>query len=58
VKYKNESDTIHDSGNWNTLKVVQKIPEQRPGKALNQGTTEISHIWHCTHTHTAAGANV
>ena len=38
-------------GNWNHLKIIQKIPEQHTGKARNQGTTENSHIGHCTHTH-------
>jgi len=32
------------SGNWNNLEVVHTIPEQHPGKAVSQGTTEISHI--------------
>jgi hypothetical protein len=58
VQYKNKSDTSHDSGNWNNIKVVQKNLEQHTGKAPNQGTTEISHIFHCTHTHTAESANV
>jgi hypothetical protein len=37
------------TGNWNHLKITQKIPEQHTGKALNQGTTENSHIGHGTH---------
>ena len=37
-------------GNWNYFKIIQKIPEQNTGKARNQGTTENSHIGHCTHT--------
>jgi hypothetical protein len=56
VKYKNKSDTSHDSVDWNNMKVVQKNLEQHTGKAVNQGNTEISHIWHCTHT--AESANV
>ena len=31
-------------GNWNHLKIIQKIREQNTGKAQNRGTTEISHI--------------
>jgi hypothetical protein len=37
-------------GNWNNLKIIQKIPEQHTRKAQNQGTTENSHIGHGTHT--------
>jgi hypothetical protein len=37
-------------GNCNHLTIIQKIPEQHTGTALNQGTTENSHIVHCTHT--------
>jgi hypothetical protein len=39
-----------DRGNWNNLKITQKIPEQRTGKARNQGIIENSHIGHCTQT--------
>ena len=56
VECKNKSDTSNNSGNWNNLKGIQKIPEQHTGKALNQRATEISHIWHCTHT--AESSNV
>jgi hypothetical protein len=37
-------------GNWNHLKIIQKIPEQHTGKARNQVTTENSHTGHSTHT--------
>jgi len=43
-------------GNWNSLIVIQTIPEQIAGKARNQGTAENIHIGHCTHT--AEGTNV
>ena len=45
-----ESDISNNRGNWNHLKIIQKIPEQYTGKALNQATTENSHMRHCTHT--------
>jgi hypothetical protein len=45
-----ESDINNNRGNWYHLKIIQKIPEQYTGKALNQGTTENSHIGQCTHT--------
>jgi hypothetical protein len=50
VERKNKCDTSNNMGNWNHLKVIQKIPKQRTGKARNQGTTENSHIGHSTHT--------
>jgi hypothetical protein len=30
--------------------MIQKIPQQHIGKARNEGTTEHSHIGHCTYT--------
>ena len=33
------------------LKIIQKVPEQHTGKALNQGTTEKKPHW-ALHTHT------
>jgi hypothetical protein len=50
VERKNKCDTSKNRGNWNHLKIIQKIPEQHSGKARNQGATENSHIGHCTHT--------
>jgi hypothetical protein len=50
VEYKNKCDTSNNRDNWNHFKIIEKIPEQRTGKARNQGTTENSHIGHCTHT--------
>ena len=46
----NNCDISNNRGNWNHLKIIQKIHEQRNGKAQNQGTTENSHIGHDTHT--------
>jgi hypothetical protein len=40
----------NNTGNWNHLKIIQKIPEQHTGKVRNQGTTENSHTGHSTHT--------
>ena len=40
---------VNNRGNWNHLRIIQKIPEQRTGKASNQGTTENSHFGHSTH---------
>jgi hypothetical protein len=50
VECRNKSDTSNNGNNWNHLKIIQKIPEQQAMKAANLGTTENSHIWHCTHT--------
>ena len=48
--------TNNNRGNWNLLKLIQKIPEQHTGKARNKGTAENSHVGHCTHT--AGSTNV
>jgi hypothetical protein len=45
-------------GNWKNLKIIQKIPEKRTGKARNQGTTENSHIGHYTRTWKSANVKV
>jgi hypothetical protein len=45
-----DNNNNNNTGNWNQLKLIQKIPEQRTGKARNQVTTENSHIGHSTHT--------
>jgi hypothetical protein len=37
-------------GSWNHLKIIQKISEQHTLTARYQGTTDNSHIGHCTHT--------
>jgi hypothetical protein len=49
VECKNKSDTNKNRGEWNHLKITQKIPEQHTGKARNQGTKENSHTGHSTH---------
>ena len=46
----NKSDTSFNTGGWNHLKIVQKIPEHHAGKARIQGTTENIHIRHGTHS--------
>jgi hypothetical protein len=54
VECKNKGDTSNKNGNWNHLKIIQKIPVQHNGKARNQGTTEGSHTERCART---AGSN-
>jgi hypothetical protein len=56
MECKNIGDASYNRGNWNHFKILQKILEQRTGKARYQGTTENSYIWHSTHT--AESANV
>jgi hypothetical protein len=46
----NKSDNSSNRGNWNHLKLIQKIPQQHTCKARNQMTTQNSHTGHCTHT--------
>ena len=50
VECKNKCDISNNTGNWNNLKIIQKIPEQHTGKVQNQENTENSHIGHSTHT--------
>ena len=58
MECKNKCDTSNNRGNWNNLKIIQKIPEQHTEKAQNEGSTENSHIGHGTHTHTSESTNV
>jgi hypothetical protein len=55
---KTKCDAINSGGNWNRLDVIQKIPEQHTGTAQNQGTTDNSHIEHCTRTAGSTDVNV
>jgi hypothetical protein len=50
VERENKCHTSNNRGNWNHLKIIQKIPEQRIGKPRSQGATENSRTGHCTHT--------
>jgi hypothetical protein len=47
---KNTSNVSNNTGNWNRLKITQKIPEQHTGKARHERARENSHIGHSTHT--------
>jgi hypothetical protein len=51
-------DISNNRGNWNHFKIIQKIPEQRTGKAQSQGATENSHIGQCTHTSESTNVKV
>ena len=57
-KKKSKSGTDNNRGNWNHLKIVQKIPEQHTEKARNKGTIENSYIGHYTHTSESANVKV
>jgi hypothetical protein len=41
---------IRDNSNKNNFQIIQKIPQQRTGKAGNQGTTEYSQPYWAVHT--------
>jgi len=58
VECKNKSDTGNNRGDWNHFKTTQTVPEQHTGKARNQGTTDNSHIGHCTQTAGSADVTV
>lgn len=51
MKYKNKSGTINNRGNWNHLKITQKISELRTWKARHEGNTENNHIRHSANTY-------
>jgi hypothetical protein len=46
----NNNNNNNNGNNNNNLRIIQKMPEQHNGTALNQRATENSHIGHCTHT--------
>ena len=50
MECKNKDDTSNNRGDWDYFKAIQKIREQHTRKTISQGTTENSHIGHCTHT--------
>jgi len=54
---KNNSNTRYNGGNWNHLKIMKKtLSHTRKGK--NKGTTDNSHIGHCTYTLKSANVKV
>jgi hypothetical protein len=57
VECGNEGDTGSNTAKWNHLKILQKIPESRNGKARNTGYTENSHIFQCTYTRISESTN-
>ena len=55
---KKKSDTSNNTGNWNDVKVIQKIPEQLTWKAQRQDSTQNSHTGHRTHVSESANGEV
>ena len=49
VGYKNRSGNTDSRGNWDSLKMIQKIRAPHTGKAQGQGTANNSHIGHCAY---------
>ena len=58
MECKNKRNTSNNSGNWNHLIIIQKIPEQHTRKARNQRTTENNHIGHGTNTSESTNVKV
>jgi hypothetical protein len=56
VECKNKGDASNNRRSWNHFKILQKIIEQRTGKARYLGTAENGYTGHSTHT--AGSANV
>ena len=55
----NKSDTSNNRGNWNHLKITQKVPEQHIGKALRDIKELLKTATPGTaHTHTAGSTDV
>ena len=50
-------DTSNNIGKWNNFKIIQKISEQRTGKAQNPRNTENSYHGHCTDTSVSTTGN-
>ena len=46
---KTKGVTGNNRGDWDYIKVIQKIREQHTRKTRSQETPENSHIGHCTH---------
>jgi hypothetical protein len=44
-----KSDTSYNRGNWDHLKIIQKITKQHIRKVLNHITTRNNHAGHCPH---------
>ena len=49
-KVKTKGDTSNNRSDWEHFKIIQKIHKQHTRKPWSEGTTENSHIGHCTHT--------
>jgi hypothetical protein len=49
VECKSKGDTGNNWSEWDHFKITQNIPEQYTRKPSRKGTTENSHIGHCTH---------
>jgi len=58
LQIKNKSGANNNRGNWNHLKITQKITEPHTGKSWNKGTTVDGHIGHCTHNSESASVKV
>ena len=58
VECKNKDDTSNNRGDWGYFKVIKKACKQHTRKTGSQGTTENSHIGHCTHTSESTNVKV
>jgi hypothetical protein len=54
---KNKGDSSNNRRDWDHFKVIYKIREQHSMKST-EGTTENSHIGHCTHTSESANVKI
>ena len=58
VEGKNKGDTSNNRSDWDHFKIIQKIHKEHTRRPCSEGTTENSHIGHCTHTSESANVKV
>jgi len=54
----NRNTASNNGGNWNHLRIIQKLPALHIGNARNQETTEKNRIRHCICTSESAYVKV
>jgi hypothetical protein len=54
----NNNNNNNNNSDWELFKIIQKMHKQHTRKPLSEGTTENSHIGHCTHTSESANLKV
>ena len=58
VECKNKDDTSNNRSDWDHFKIIPKIHKQHTRKPWSEGTTENSHMGHCTRSSESANVKV